>query len=304
MDGCEKIIEDDSADINLKFTIDLNTLKADMKKKSAKLLSKLSMNSTNCNLVKNLIREQAEGGQAVVADTQDHQEDLKHSIEEKFQLLKANDELLSPSSIRTKIKKKPVKLSLESLSEFVHLEWVNLVDFRFDLACLPREIVDHFAKKDLRASIVVGGECVLSDEALRKLTLPLKKPDLKITFESSLKELRSTSTSVTSTEAKIINGEKTKLKSARNTDWSFHFSLDDNKQNETNEISELGPSPGILLQALTLSNASDGFDLERLETIGDSFLKQAITVYLFFTYPNVHEGKLSYLRSKQVYISS
>jgi endoribonuclease Dicer len=40
--------------------------------------------------------------------------------------------------------------------------------------------------------------------------------------------------------------------------------------------------------------------LERLETIGDSFLKYAITTYLYCTYENVNEGKLSYLRSKQV----
>jgi endoribonuclease Dicer len=62
----------------------------------------------------------------------------------------------------------------------------------------------------------------------------------------------------------------------------------------------IGPSPCMILQALTMSNANDFFSLERLETIGDSFLKYAITVYLYCTYPGVHEGKLSYLRSKQV----
>ncbi|XP_034485812.1 endoribonuclease Dcr-1 [Drosophila innubila] len=61
-----------------------------------------------------------------------------------------------------------------------------------------------------------------------------------------------------------------------------------------------GPSPSIILQALTMSNANDGINLERLETIGDSFLKYAITTYLYITYENVHEGKLSHLRSKQV----
>lgn len=61
-----------------------------------------------------------------------------------------------------------------------------------------------------------------------------------------------------------------------------------------------GPSPSIILQALTMSNANDGINLERLETVGDSFLKYAITAYLFCTYPNLHEGKLSYLRSKQI----
>jgi endoribonuclease Dicer len=61
-----------------------------------------------------------------------------------------------------------------------------------------------------------------------------------------------------------------------------------------------GPSPSIILQALTMSNANDGINLERLETIGDSFLKYSITTYLYCTYENVNEGKLSYLRSKQV----
>jgi hypothetical protein len=61
-----------------------------------------------------------------------------------------------------------------------------------------------------------------------------------------------------------------------------------------------GPSPNVLLQALTMSNANDGINLERLETIGDSFLKYAITNYLYSTHDNVHEGKLSHIRSKQV----
>lgn len=61
-----------------------------------------------------------------------------------------------------------------------------------------------------------------------------------------------------------------------------------------------GPSPSVILQALTMSNANDGINLERLETIGDSFLKYAITTYLYCMYDNIHEGKLSHLRSKQV----
>ena len=61
-----------------------------------------------------------------------------------------------------------------------------------------------------------------------------------------------------------------------------------------------GPSPSLILQALTMSNANDGINLERLETIGDSFLKYAITTYLYCTYDIIHEGKLSHLRSKQV----
>jgi endoribonuclease Dicer len=49
-----------------------------------------------------------------------------------------------------------------------------------------------------------------------------------------------------------------------------------------------------------MSNSNDAINLERLETIGDSFLKYAITAYLFCAYDGVHEGRLSHLRSKQV----
>uniref|UniRef100_A0A914R8K0 RNase III domain-containing protein n=1 Tax=Parascaris equorum TaxID=6256 RepID=A0A914R8K0_PAREQ len=52
-----------------------------------------------------------------------------------------------------------------------------------------------------------------------------------------------------------------------------------------------GVSPCTLLQALTMSNASDGINLERLETVGDSFLKYAVTDYLFHMNPEQHEGK-------------
>ncbi|XKL67863.1 hypothetical protein PGB90_003354 [Kerria lacca] len=69
---------------------------------------------------------------------------------------------------------------------------------------------------------------------------------------------------------------------------------------QPNLSDHVGPSPSVLLQALTMSNANDGINLERLETIGDSFLKYAITNYLYCTYDNVHEGKLSHIRSKQV----
>ena len=62
----------------------------------------------------------------------------------------------------------------------------------------------------------------------------------------------------------------------------------------------MGPSPCLILQALTMSNASDGINLERLETVGDSFLKYAVTLFLYCKCPTIHEGKLSYLRSRQI----
>lgn len=66
------------------------------------------------------------------------------------------------------------------------------------------------------------------------------------------------------------------------------------------EIKANGPGPSVILQALTMSNASDGINLERLETVGDSFLKYSITAYLHCAHPTMHEGKLSYLRSTEI----
>lgn len=83
---------------------------------------------------------------------------------------------------------------------------------------------------------------------------------------------------------------------AREVEKTQGFSFD----RQPNLIDHPGTSPSVILQALTMSNANDGINLERLETIGDSFLKYAITTFLYLTYENVHEGKLSHLRSRQV----
>ncbi|VDN14165.1 unnamed protein product [Dibothriocephalus latus] len=56
----------------------------------------------------------------------------------------------------------------------------------------------------------------------------------------------------------------------------------------------------MLLHALTMSCANEFINLERLETIGDSFLKFVSTVYPFLAYPNAHEGLLSHIRSRIV----
>ncbi|KAK0417580.1 hypothetical protein QR680_013094 [Steinernema hermaphroditum] len=76
----------------------------------------------------------------------------------------------------------------------------------------------------------------------------------------------------------------------------FHLDFDDKKDVDY----KTGVSPCVLLQALTLSHAGDGINLERLETVGDSFLKFAVTDYLYHKHPDQHEGKLSFARSKEV----
>lgn len=70
-----------------------------------------------------------------------------------------------------------------------------------------------------------------------------------------------------------------------------------NLDEQINLKSHSGPSPGKLLTALTLCRAHDGINLERLETLGDSFLKYAVTIYLYCAYENLDEGKLTNLKS-------
>lgn len=60
------------------------------------------------------------------------------------------------------------------------------------------------------------------------------------------------------------------------------------------------PGPHVILEAITMLCASDFINLERMETVGDSFLKYASTVFNFLKFPYAHEGRLSFLRSKQV----
>lgn len=95
-------------------------------------------------------------------------------------------------------------------------------------------------------------------------------------------------------ESLTINTNTSYINGIHKHTKTFSFDFQPNLDNHP------GPSPSVLLQALTMSNANDGINLERLETIGDSFLKYAITAFLYCTHDNVHEGKLSHLRSKQV----
>jgi endoribonuclease Dicer len=65
-------------------------------------------------------------------------------------------------------------------------------------------------------------------------------------------------------------------------------------------ISGIGPQQCDILQALTSSSANDILNLERLETLGDSFLKLMSSLYLFRRYELVNEGKLTCIKGKLV----
>ena len=69
--------------------------------------------------------------------------------------------------------------------------------------------------------------------------------------------------------------------------------------NDVFPVEDVGPSPARILQSLTTQFTNCGFSLERLETIGDSFLKLATSVYAYCTCTS-HEGKLSEFRMHQI----
>uniref|UniRef100_T1J619 Dicer-2 n=1 Tax=Strigamia maritima TaxID=126957 RepID=T1J619_STRMM len=72
--------------------------------------------------------------------------------------------------------------------------------------------------------------------------------------------------------------------------WEFDYKIENGIQFST---AEADPAPHVILNALTTRAANDCFDLERLEFLGDSFLKYVTTLYLFSEFPNADEGRLT-----------
>ena len=55
-----------------------------------------------------------------------------------------------------------------------------------------------------------------------------------------------------------------------------------------------------LLEATTCANSNDDFDLERLEMLGDSFLKMAVSIHIYWHKNHKDEGKLTKYRTRQI----
>jgi dsRNA-specific ribonuclease len=265
-----------STDIKNKFTIDMTNLKADMKKKSAKLLSKLSVNSSSCNLVKNLVKTSEISNQVST---------YINLINQELNILNNCDQMVKFDTYINESN-----------------DWLSNIEFFLDLNDSNSNLTKLIENLKSNKIEINNKENTIANFESKMIKLPAGKEDiekiLSIEFELKTRSVLDNNQNVIGKNKKLDFSSSGIQQSLRNTDWSFNFSLDDS--NKLDPSSQLGPGPAVLLQALTLSNAADGFDLERLETVGDSFLKQAVSVYLFFMYPNVHEGKLSYLRSKQV----
>ena len=73
------------------------------------------------------------------------------------------------------------------------------------------------------------------------------------------------------------------------------------KSRRTNRIiSKPGPTVSMLLQALTSLSANDYFNHERLEILGDSYLKFASTADYYHRHPNMKESTMSQMRANSV----
>ena len=60
------------------------------------------------------------------------------------------------------------------------------------------------------------------------------------------------------------------------------------------------PDTALVLQALTTTHSGDAFHLERLEMLGDAFLKLAVSLHLFWNYQDKDEGKLTVRKVRQI----
>lgn len=58
-----------------------------------------------------------------------------------------------------------------------------------------------------------------------------------------------------------------------------------------------GPPSSLLIQSFTQREANDMWNLERLEFLGDSFLKIAVTRHIYEEHPKYSAGKLTKART-------
>lgn len=63
---------------------------------------------------------------------------------------------------------------------------------------------------------------------------------------------------------------------------------------------DVSPELRELFEAICTAKANDVVNLERYETLGDSFLKLIVSLYVYLKYPEYDEGKATILKSKLV----
>ncbi|XP_023246881.1 endoribonuclease Dicer [Copidosoma floridanum] len=111
----------------------------------------------------------------------------------------------------------------------------------------------------------------------------------------SIEEEKKIFTSLVKDLSEVKIQEKAKKETNRK-----HFNVPVPPLKMLRSVNKHGPSPVDIMKSLTAKMSNDFFDLERSETLGDSFLKYAVSLYLFQNYPNFGEGSMTYLKGKLV----
>ncbi len=127
----------------------------------------------------------------------------------------------------------------------------------------------------------------------------IAKTGIGLTTDEASYTLTTTVTSVSVGNERDIEGTST-------ASYSDYSHVNDNKPTiiDMTELKSVVRSPdcGLLLQAVTSASADDCINLERLEVLGDSFLKFVTSINLFCSpkRKNHHEGKLSMARQRRI----
>lgn len=74
--------------------------------------------------------------------------------------------------------------------------------------------------------------------------------------------------------------------------------LINNHLRQQNNENNIGPHMADVFKALTTAKCGDIVNLERLETLGDSFLKLSVSLFITLRYPNYNEGEASILKGR------
>ena len=156
-----------------------------------------------------------------------------------------------------------------------------------DVICLVPELLDHIP---IRASLLSVSQILPS--VLQRVTSLLLVADLKAmvagvrdtTDESSLPP---------------IGAEESSREAPTEVEDDALFS-DIRSMFRYTPPSANHPDSSLVLQAITTTHSGDAFNLERLEMLGDSFLKLAVSIHLFCAYSDKDEGKLTRRRTNQI----
>ena len=252
---------------------------------------------------------------------------------QKYAVLKVRHDLspMSPFPDKSKAKtyegyfrehyRKSFSTMKQPLIEVKHIsERVNFLVDRKVAAKNKRDVIDLFPElcnvQPISASLL--SVSLMLPSILHRVNALLLVGDVKEmvagvrdnTDESSLPSI---GTGDANEEKRLIRNDKDSFSSKMEV---CHEDYSDDSDDEVDDFPELfselkpmfsgnrraavHPDSALVLQALTTTHSADAFNLERLEMLGDAFLKLAVSLHLYCTYHDKDEGKLTQRKKRQI----